>query len=83
MLEVRGGFSLTIGEKILSKVVLELHSHKWLTFDFTLEIGYTLYFGRRIAHNGSQGQTEGGFRMRLPVDGKDWDLLCERRDSNR
>ena len=32
-------------------------SHKWPTFAFTSESGYTLGFRRRIAHNGSRGET--------------------------
>ena len=36
-------------------------SHKWPTFAFTSESGYTLGFRRRIAHNGSHGET-GAFR---------------------
>ena len=35
-------------------------SHKRPTFAFTSEIGYTLAFAQRIAHNGSHGET-GGF----------------------
>ena len=31
-------------------------SHKWPTFAFALESGYTLGFRRRIAHNGSHGE---------------------------
>ena len=34
-------------------------SHKWPTFAFTSESGYTLGFRRRIAHNGSHGETGG------------------------
>ncbi len=34
-------------------------SHKWPTFAFTGESGYTLGFWRRIAHNGSHGETGG------------------------
>ena len=34
-------------------------SHKRPTFDFTSESGYTLGFWRRIAHNGSHGETGG------------------------
>ena len=37
-------------------------SHKRPTFAFTSESGYTLAFRRRIAHNGSHGET-GAFRM--------------------
>ena len=32
-------------------------SHKWPTFAFTGESGYTLGFRRKIAHNGSHGET--------------------------
>ena len=32
-------------------------SHKWPTFAFTSESGYTLGFRRKIAHNGSHGET--------------------------
>ena len=32
-------------------------SHKWPTFAFTGESGYTLAFAQRIAHNGSRGET--------------------------
>ena len=32
-------------------------SHKWPTFAFTGESGYTLGFRRRIAHNGTHGET--------------------------
>ena len=34
-------------------------SHKWPTFAFTGESGYTLGFRRRIAHSGSHGETGG------------------------
>ena len=34
-------------------------SHKWPTFAFTSESGYTLAFAQRIAHNGSHGETRG------------------------
>ena len=34
-------------------------SHKRPTFAFTSEIGYTLAFAQRIAHNGSHGETRG------------------------
>ena len=37
-------------------------SHKWPTFAFTGESGYTLGFRRRIAHSGSHAET-GAFRM--------------------
>ena len=33
-------------------------SHKWPTFAFVHESGYTLAFAQRIAHSGSQGETE-------------------------
>ena len=32
-------------------------SHKWPTFAFTPESGYTLGFRRKIAHNGPHGET--------------------------
>ena len=32
-------------------------SHKWPTFAFVHESGYTLAFAQRIAHSGSQGET--------------------------
>ena len=34
-------------------------SHKWLTFAFTDESGYTLGFRRKIAHKGTHGETGG------------------------
>ena len=34
-------------------------SHKWPTFAFTGESGYTLGFRRKIAHNGPHGETGG------------------------
>ena len=34
-------------------------SHKWPTFVFTGESGYTLAFANRIAHSGSHGETGG------------------------
>ena len=34
-------------------------SHKRPTFAFTVESGYTLGFRRKIAHNGSHGETRG------------------------
>ena len=34
-------------------------SHKWPTFAFTSESGYTLGSAQRIAHNGSHGETGG------------------------
>ena len=34
-------------------------SHKWPTFVFTGESGYTLGFRRKIAHKGSHGETGG------------------------
>ena len=37
-------------------------SHKWPTFAFTSESGYTLAFWRKIAHSGTHGET-GAFRM--------------------
>ena len=37
-------------------------SHKWPTFAFTSESGHTLGSRRKIAHNGSHGETGGHFR---------------------
>ena len=34
-------------------------SHKWPTFAFTSESGYTLAFRRRISHKGTHGETRG------------------------
>ena len=34
-------------------------SHKWPTFAFTCESGYTLAFANRIAHKGTHGETGG------------------------
>ena len=34
-------------------------SHKWPTFAFTDENGYTLAFAQRIAHKGTHGETGG------------------------
>ena len=34
-------------------------SHKWPTFAFTSESGYTLGSQRKIAHNGTHGETRG------------------------
>ena len=34
-------------------------SHKWPTFAFTPESGYTLGFAQRIAHKGTHGETRG------------------------
>ena len=34
-------------------------SHKWPTFAFTGESGYTLAFRIKMAHNGSHGETGG------------------------
>ena len=36
-------------------------SHKWLTFAFTSESGYTLGFPRKIAHNGTHAERGGRF----------------------
>ncbi len=36
-------------------------SHKWPTFAFTSESGYTLAFWRKIAHSGTHGETRGRF----------------------
>ena len=40
-------------------ILLFNFSHKWPTFAFTSESGYTLGFRRRIAHKGSHGETGG------------------------
>ena len=40
------------------------HSHKWPTFAFTSESGYTLGFRRKIAHSGPHAET-GTFRTGL------------------
>ena len=70
-LPVKFGFSLkivpaTIAKKLppqcCSKPLLIPffnYSHKWPTFAFTGESGYTLGFRRRIAHSGSHGETGG------------------------
>ena len=70
-LPVKFGFSLkivpaTIAKKLppqcCSKPLLIPFfnfSHKWPTFAFTGESGYTLGFRRRIAHSGSHGATGG------------------------
>ena len=70
-LPVKFGFSLkivpaTIAKKLppqcCSKPLLIPFfnfSHKWPTFAFTGESGYTLGFRRRIAHSGSHGETGG------------------------
>ena len=68
-LPVKFGFSLKIvPATIAKKLPLQLRpkplfiaffslSHKRPTFAFTSESGYTLAFRRRIAHNGSHGET--------------------------
>ena len=38
-------------------IVIFNFSHKWPTFAFTAESGYTLGFRRRIAHSGLHGET--------------------------
>ena len=46
-------------------------SHKWPTFAFTSESGYTLGFRRKIAHKGTHGETGGvlgGGVVSLPSD---------------
>ena len=40
-------------------IVIFNFSHKWPTFAFTGESGYTLGFAQRIAHNGSHAETGG------------------------
>ena len=68
---VKFGFSLkivpaTIAKKLPSQrwpqtlfIPLFNFSHKWPTFAFAGESGYTLGFRRKIAHNGSHGETRG------------------------
>ena len=63
------GFSLkTISTNIVKKLPSQRYSkplfiaffnfsHKWPTFAFVHESGYTLAFAQRIAHSGSQGET--------------------------
>ena len=51
-------------------------SHKWPMFAFTSESGYTLGFRRKIAHNGSHGET-GAF----PPPGHNATLCCQRNCS--
>ena len=72
-LPVKFGFSLKIvPATIAKKLPLQLRpkpffiaffnfSHKWPTFAFAGESGYTLGFRRKIAHSGSHGET-GVFR---------------------
>ena len=48
-------------------------SHKWPTFAFTSESGYTLGSAQRIAHNGSHGETGG-----LPFCEHSVALRCQR-----
>ena len=40
-------------------IVIFNFSHKWPTFAFTGESGYTLGFANRIAHKGTHGETRG------------------------
>ena len=47
-------------------------SHKWPTFAFTSESGYTLGFRRKIAHKGTHGETRG-----LPSLGHSVALRCQ------
>ena len=73
-LPVKFGFSLKIvPATIAKKLPLQLRpkpffiaffslSHKWPTFAFTGESGYTLGFQRKIAHKGLHGET-GAFQM--------------------
>ena len=70
-LPVKFGFSLKIvPATIAKKLPLQLRpkpffiaffslSHKWPTFAFTGESGYTLGFRRRIAHSGLHAETGG------------------------
>ena len=73
-LPVKFGFTLkTVSANIAKKlpsqrwpqplfIPLFNFSHKWPTFAFAGESGYTLAFRRRIAHNGTHGETGGHFR---------------------
>ena len=70
-LPVKFGFSLKIVPATIAKklppqrcfkpllIPLFNFSHKWLTFAFTGESGYTLAFANRIAHNVPHGETGG------------------------
>ena len=70
-LPVKFGFSLkTVSANIAKKlpsqrwpqplfIPLFNFSHKWPTFAFAGESGYTLAFRRRIAHRGTHGETGG------------------------
>ena len=70
-LPVKFGFSLKIVPAYIAKklppqccskpllIPFFNFSHKWPTFAFTGESGYTLGFRRRIAHSGSHGETGG------------------------
>ena len=70
-LPVKFGFTLkTVSANIAKKlpsqrwpqplfIPLFNFSHKWLTFAFTGESGYTLGFRRKIAHSGSHDETGG------------------------
>ena len=70
-LPVKFGFSpidtpATIAKKLPSQrcskplfIPIFNFSHKWPTFAFTSKSGYTLGFRRKIAHNGSRGETRG------------------------
>ena len=55
--------SQRMGEKIglLPRLLIAFFnfSHKWPTFAFTSESGYTLGFRRKIAHKGTHGETGG------------------------
>ena len=71
ILPVKFGFSLkTVPANITKKLPPQCcakplfsaffnFSHKWLTFVFASESGYTLGFAQRIAHSGSRGETGG------------------------
>ena len=70
-LPVKFGFTLktvsaTIAKKLPSQcwpkplfIAFFNFSHKWPTFAFTSESGYTLGFRRKIAHKGTHGETGG------------------------
>ena len=84
-LPVKFGFSpRTVPANIAKKLPVQLRpkphfiaffslSHKRPTFAFTGESGYTLGFRRRIAHNGTHGETGG-----LPFCEHSVALRCQR-----
>ena len=86
-LPVKFGFSpidtpATIAKKLPSQrcskplfIPIFNFSHKWPTFAFTGESGYTLGFRRKIAHKGTHGETRGKTRSR-PSRGGSAGLRC-------